>query len=72
MKVRVMIGAQAAYACIETATNSMDIRLEAGRSAEQSLREFALEQQEKAARATRYAAIAREAAFILEAQKVAA
>lgn len=72
MKVRVIIGAQAAYACINTGSTSLDIRLEAGRSSVQALREFAIEQQEKAARAVRYAALAREAAFILEEQKAAA
>jgi hypothetical protein len=72
MKVRILVGAQAAYACIDAGTITMDVRLEAGRSPAQSLREFAAEQQEKAARLVRRAALAREAAFILEQDKVAA
>lgn len=67
MKVKVIVGAQAAYACIETSTTSMDVRLSSGKSAIKSLREFAAEQQEKAAACTRRAALAREAAFTLEA-----
>ena len=66
MKVKIIVGAQAAYACIETNNISMDVRLSSGKSAIQSLREYALEEQEKAAACTRRAALAREAASILE------
>lgn len=69
MKVRILVGAQAAYACIETESVSMDIRLEAGRSAEKSLREFADEQMAKAQRLLRNATLALEAAQQLEGQK---
>lgn len=62
MKVRIIIGAQAAYACIETESVSMDIRLEPGRSAAQSLREWAEEQKAKADRLDRNAALALQAA----------
>lgn len=72
MKVKILVGAQAAYACIDAGTITMDVRLEAGRSPAKSLREFAAEQQEKAARLVRRAALAREAADILEQDKVAA
>lgn len=67
MKVRTIIGAQAAYACITTDSVSMDIRLEPGRSAAQSLREWAEEQKAKADRLDRNAALALQAAKQLEA-----
>lgn len=66
MKVRTFVGAQAAYACITTDTTSLDIQLEPRRSASVALREWAANQQEKAARLTRQAALARRAADILE------
>lgn len=72
MKVRVMVGAQAAYACITTESTSLDVRLEAGRSAQQSLQEFAQEQTDKALRLMRQAQLANEAAAILEKSEVAA
>ena len=67
MKVRTIIGAQAAYACITTESISMDIRLEPGRSAAKSLREWAEEQKAKAARLARNAELALQAAEQLEA-----
>lgn len=67
MKVRTIIGAQAAYACIETESVSMDIRLEPGRSAAKSLREWADEQVAKADRLRRNAELALQAAKLLEA-----
>lgn len=67
MKVRTIIGAQAAYACITTESISMDVRLEPGRSAAQSLREWADEQKAKADRPDRLADLARLAAKQLEA-----
>jgi hypothetical protein len=63
-----MIGAQAAYACITTESTSLDVRLEAGRSAQKSLREFAEEQTQRALRLMRQAQLANEAAEILEKQ----
>jgi len=72
MKVRVIIGAQAAYACITTESISLDIRLESGRSAQRSLQEFAQEQTDKALRLIRQAQLANEAAAILENQGVTA
>lgn len=68
MKVRVMIGAQAAYACIETDTTSMDVRLEPGRSAPQSLREWAEDLKGQSERLQKRAALAMAAAEQLEAQ----
>lgn len=67
MKVRTIIGAEAAYACITTESISMDIRLEPGRSASKSLREWAEEQKAKAARLERNAELALQAAKQLEA-----
>jgi len=69
MKVRTFIGAQAAYACITTDNLSLDIRLYPGKSAAEALREWAMDQQVAASRLTRHAALAREAASILENQK---
>lgn len=69
MKVRVIVGAQYAYACIDTGTRTLDIRLEPGRSAAQALREFAEEQKAKADRLDRMADLAKEAAAILGAGK---
>lgn len=50
MRIRTVIGAEAAYACITYKELSMDVRLEPGRSASQSLRETAEEWREKARR----------------------
>ena len=68
MNIRTIIGAQAAYACITTESVSMDIRLEPGRSAAQSLREWSDEQIVKADRLLRNATLARRAANQLEQQ----
>lgn len=38
MKVRVIVGAQAAYACITHDNGTIDVQLKPGRSARQSLR----------------------------------
>lgn len=67
MKVKILVGA-AAYACIETKSISMDIKLEPGRSPSKSLREYAEEQKTKAARLLRNATLALEAAQQLEGQ----
>jgi hypothetical protein len=48
MRVHTIIGAEAAYACIRTASVSLDIRLEPGHSAAQSLRAWAAEKRAKA------------------------
>lgn len=50
MRIRTIIGAEAAYACIQSLHITMDVRLEPGRSAAQSLRETAEEWREKARR----------------------
>ena len=49
MKVNLLIGAAYAYACIKYKTGSMDVRLEPGRSAAQSLRESATSHRVRAA-----------------------
>lgn len=67
MKVRILVGAQAAYACIETDTTSMDVRLEPGRSAAQALREFADDLKGQSERLQKRAALAVAAADQLEA-----
>lgn len=48
-QVRIIVGASA-YACIKTETQSLDVRLSAGRSAAVSMRETAAEMKAKAAR----------------------
>lgn len=72
MKVRILVGAKNAYACINTISTSLDVRLEPGRSAAQSLREFAEEQKRRADRLIRQADLAMSAAEQLETQQVGA
>ena len=52
-RTRTVVLATSAYAVIETPQRSMDVRLEAGRSAAKSLRESVAEMREKAARINR-------------------
>jgi hypothetical protein len=60
--VRLLIGAQAAYACITTATGSLDVRLNPGKGPRKALLEFAEEQRAKAARLLHQAELAEAAA----------
>lgn len=71
MQVHTIIGAEAAYAVIRTGRVSMDVRLEPGRSAAQSMREWAAEKRAKAQWLLERADLAEAAADYLE-QKVAA
>lgn len=48
MKTRILIGAAAAYACIESSGKSIDVRLARGKSAATSLRETVEELRQKA------------------------
>lgn len=66
MRVRTIIGAETAYACIQSLDITMDVRLEPGRSAAQSLRETAEEWRQKAARLQQRAMLLNEAAAQLE------
>lgn len=66
MKVKILVGAQAAYACIETSNRTLDIRLASGKSAAKSLREYAKEEQERAAAILGRAALALQAAEVLD------
>jgi len=68
MQVRVICGAQSAYACIQTPTTSLDMMLSPGRSAPQSLRESAAELRERAAQLLERAALLEAAAEVLAAQ----
>lgn len=71
MEVRILVGYEAAYACIKTpGVSVMDVRLHAGRSAQKSLRETAKEQREKAARLIRQAELMEAAAVHLDEQKM--
>ena len=65
MKVRIIVG-QYAYACIEHEGQKTDIRLEPGRSASQSLREYAAEQHARATRILDMVDLANAAAEHLE------
>lgn len=70
MKASIIIGTNA-YAVIKYETGSMDILLKPGRSAAQSLREYAIECREKAERLQRKADLALEASEIFRAQDAA-
>lgn len=65
MKVRIIIG-QYAYACITHEAGTTDIRLEPGRSAPVSLREYAGNKRRDAERALELAELAEQAATVLE------
>jgi hypothetical protein len=66
MDVRILVGAEHAYACIKTRNKSMDIRLDHGVSASTSLRRHAEELRAKAARLLESAVLAELAASKLE------
>lgn len=66
MRVRTIIGAEAAYASIQHAGLNMDVRLAPGRSAAQSLRETAEEWKRQAIRLQDRAAILSVAAAKLD------
>ena len=71
MKVRVLVLAEAAYACIETAGGNFDVRLEPGRSPAKSLQETAEALEDQAWRMMGRANRMREAAMVLRAQRPA-
>jgi hypothetical protein len=66
MRVRIIIGAEAAYASIQTLNANMDVRLAPGRPAAQSLRETAEEWRAQAAKLQQRAMYLNEAAAQLE------
>lgn len=66
MRVTILVGAEAAYACIKSLGHDMDVRLSPGRSAAQSLRETAEEMRQQAARLQARAMIITEAAYQLD------
>lgn len=66
MQVSTIVGAQAAYACIKTVDVSLDVRLEPGKSAPASLRQWAAEQIATAERLQRNASLALAASMQLE------
>lgn len=66
MKVRIIVGAAGAYACITDPGFSLDVRLSAGRSAAQSLRQSAEEIRADVARRLERAQRMERAADILE------
>jgi len=66
MKVRVIVGAQASYACITHDKGTMDVRLAPGRSARQSLQETAEEMRARAAEMLRRAELIEKAAELVE------
>lgn len=66
MRVRTLIGAEGAYACIQSLCTDIDVRLEPGRPAAQSLRETAAEWRAQAAKLQQRAGLVEEAACVLE------
>jgi hypothetical protein len=66
MNVRILVGAQATYACITHDHGTLDVRLEPGRSAHQSLNEYADELRREAARKIQRAALLDCAALELQ------
>ena len=66
MKVNLIFGASHAYAVINAGPRSMDVRLEPGRSAAQSLRESAGELRRKAADCILRASLMEEAAIEID------
>lgn len=63
--VKIILGAQSAYACIKTGTVNLDVRLNPGRSAKTSLNESASELREKAGSLLKRAEIIEAAAETL-------
>jgi hypothetical protein len=63
--VKIIIGAQSAYACIRTPTVVLDVRLQAGRSARASLEDSASEMRNKAAALLKRAELIQSAAHTL-------
>lgn len=66
MHVRIIVGAQAAYACITHDNGAMDVQLQPGRSARQSLQETAAELRARAADMIRRAELIERAAELVE------
>jgi len=65
LTVRTLVGAQYAYACISHQRGTMDVRLEPGRSASESLLQTAAELEAKAERLTKRAELMRRAAEVI-------
>ena len=66
MRVKILIGAESAYACINTSFVKLDVKLEPGRAAWVSLRESAEDMRQQAARLQQRAMLMEEAAYQLE------
>src|SRR5690606_8759331 len=66
MQVRVIVGAQAAYACISHESGTLDVRLNPRRSARKSMKESAAELREKAAELTRRHTLIENAAELVD------
>lgn len=64
LTVRIMVGAQHAYACITHATGSLDVLLSPGKGAAKSLEESAAEDEAKAERLLKRAALKRRASLV--------
>jgi hypothetical protein len=72
MKVRILVGAQASYACITHDHGTLDVRLEPGRSPSQSLNEYADELRKEATKKIQRAALIECAALELQMRTTAA
>jgi len=66
MRVKILIGAECAYACINTQFVKLDVKLDPGRAAWVSLRESAEELRQQAAKLQQRAMLMEEAAYQLE------
>jgi len=65
MKVRIFVGAEYAYACITTNSKSLDVRLEHGKSAAQSLADSADDLRVQASRLLERAGLLDAAAVLI-------
>lgn len=63
--VRLIVGAAAAYACIETGTRALDVRLAPGKPAGAAMREAAEEMRDEAQRLLRRASLIEDASLLL-------
>lgn len=67
LHVKTIVGAESAYACINFGHVIIDVRLQGGRSAAESLRQWSMEELQKADRHTHRAMLAISAAKALDA-----
>jgi hypothetical protein len=69
MQVKILIGAEAAYACINTQFHKLDVKLDPGRPPWASLRSTADEMRQQAAKLQQRAMLMEEASYVLESEQ---